>query len=367
MFPDQYGSPKLMQEIDLTVPNNDSLEKRGKVGKFIARNRRIVVLCLALCVVLTVAIVAIKATIVASHVVETVVEAVVESIHFFAPDHSHETLASAVHNLTMPSGLLLVNVVDPVSQIRSAQSALLLHSELEAGTVAHLTQRDIVSGYWQWHVSNTHTRNFTFARANDLLRNITEQRGAHCDCYPSLAIPLRVVYAHQSDCLMFEPEIVWHDPALTSSIDVTQFPSHIVRSTAQETIALRFSVSADVNGTVVRDKDELRAIQYWATFDQRTHSPIAKSGIVSYLTTSGYKARVRLVGNEFACVQHCMWLIDPGEFVAPPAPLPNVTELEPPTIANRETAAVDTQPVTDDSDNNDSDVAPGAKAFYEVW
>ena len=265
-----------MQEFNVenVMAENDQLEKKGRFGKLIARNRRHVVLVSTILMGLG----ALLILWVFGSAVMFIFRTVAAEIDYFKDPSS----------VKLANGVVVHNVVEPKAILATASQASMVVNDVRARMDERrlLTPEIVKSGFLQWRViSGLGMVNFTLNPMGLLVK--THSRGLQqcpCLCYTYFGIPENIVYVASTDEVLYEPRLVSETPA-NATIAVAP-----CNSTAR----------ALVSDIVIFRK------RTWFKFTYDPSQRVAASGIVHYVTHGGALKNRAFAQPDLACIKECI-------------------------------------------------------------
>lgn len=265
-----------MQEfnVDAVMARNEDLEKTGRWGKFLARNRKHVVLVSGILMGLGCFFILWAFGNVIMYMFRTVAAGI---DHFADPSSVILGTAGVVNYVTQPKAILA-----------TASQASMVINDVNAKLVERtvLTESIVGLGYLQWRpISGLDMRNFTLGHMKFLAKSTSATLPeCACLCYTYFGIPENIVYVARTDEVLYEPRMVSETPANSS------VPVKPCNCTAR---------------TLVSDIVKMRK-RSWFQLSYDPAERIAESGIVHYVTHNGALKNRAFAQPELACIKECI-------------------------------------------------------------
>lgn len=190
---------QLNQRVDPILADNASLDKAGRFGKFVAKNRRKVIWS--------------AVTLLAIGFVTLVGAGLMGSMRLVAAGYNYgfgQTELS--HNVTtLRDGTRVYSVLEPRAPISDQYHAMLLLMQIRATDYRPLQESDVKRQYHEWRVTLAEQRshNFTWNAARELAvaTLAAAPDSQRCLCYAQLGLPVNVVMTRPDNDILFEPMI----------------------------------------------------------------------------------------------------------------------------------------------------------------
>lgn len=255
------------------IPDATALEKHGKFGKMLARNRPRL-LCFA-AVLMVAAAFAFCAMF---------IFVIYQFVRPRASGLDMHTIDNADKSSLLVGDTRVLNVVSPVEAMNDVAHAVLLLNDPRFANYTHLTREEIGKGYLPWSAAPDRPRvNFTLGQMEELLKEKTDAEKSTCVCYAAYGLPYNIVYLADSQSFLYEPRVK------------QEFVGKVVRVT---------------NECVLHDLlKEARGGGGTHTGEDHTMTTNS-SGIVESITVGGSRVRKVVDGAEFPCIKHCIEFFD---------------------------------------------------------
>lgn len=262
--------------IDQRLPDNEALERKGRIGKIIARNRpRFVCVAAVLFALLSIFLAAMFIVV------------VVRSLQVRASGLDLSLVENADDSSLVINGRKVEKVVQPVQEMEDTEHAAMLLRDPRYSNYTLLTPDEVRLGYLPWTAAEEHPRvNFTLSYAEGLVRSQTNRNDTTCVCYAAYGLPYNIVYVSSEDEVAYEPRIA------------QEFDNRVVR------VKSECSLNALLEETKRRMSDEKEPLALES--GRHHHMTTNSSGIVEYMDSSGVRKRKTFGLPEFPCVKHCI-------------------------------------------------------------
>jgi|SRR6056297_2847835 len=258
---------------DSFVPDNENLERSGRLGKLVARYRN-----RCLCLLVLAAVVA------AFGAVSFFVWLVVQSLRVRASGLELDLVDKAnLSSVALESGVVVWKLVEPVQQMSDVDHAALLLSDARFRAYRPLDRDEVTAGYLSWLAAEDRPAvNFTLAHMERLVRLQTNRTDTPCVCYAAYGLPYNIVYLSDNDDVAYEPKIV------------SEFADRVVR----------VKTECRLHDLLQEARAGPPPAQHGAA---AAHTITTNaSGIIEYMRKDGRMSRQKMDLPLFPCVKHCI-------------------------------------------------------------
>lgn len=255
---------------DQYVADNEQLKKTGRFGKWVADNRRLfVILSLSMFLLGFISLL--------FFVVQGFMPSMRMAAAGVAYQFGQERLAYS--SVTLPSGLVVERVIQPVAAVTDQGHAMLLIKQMQSRKT--LTLDTVRQGYSQWllSVQETLPHNFTWTAAKVVASSI--KGNDTCLCYMQLGLPFNAVLLNED--VLYEP-VVEKAQGDTTVIERGSFYALMRKARV-------FIASSSEPRVSTPEEVPLR---------------VSSSAMVQYITESGRFRRSMFEGEEYRCIRNCI-------------------------------------------------------------
>lgn len=285
------------ENINAALPHNESLGKRGRMGKFVANNRlafvKMIVATIVVMLLVLFGFVMQASLNLGARAANGLTGRAPMMMPWTEEQLVHEAILEQMAHSVATNVGIVHNVVEPLGKVSDlTHYALLVRGVEKNNSAGLLTKAQLSSGYLPWKAFwSDLNANFTIQHANRLIRT-TEKNASDCVCYVEYGLPHNVVYLTATDEFLYGPQIK------SSSAEKIRVRTRCKFKTLAENFIEANKLKYYVSKYDVVEKNETDN-----DWDQ-----VSKSGAIGFLDET-FEERTRVVGlPQFPCIQHCVSL-----------------------------------------------------------